>query len=182
MTDYFTDDFNFNCHWNWCWWKLDCSNDWLTGLLMITERLSNKQPVFCVKRFNLSMADWTHSGQHYCYMIIYAFFFPVVGTWRSYYVPVWLNHHHSCLPGHLPSRLLQLPLPWFSQQVNRWSNLAVSLRMASRTFTKAFHDHFVFCPGRLTSFYETAVPDLEKAVRKRNFDDKGWVPAAFITF
>ncbi|XP_059192967.1 activating signal cointegrator 1 complex subunit 2 [Centropristis striata] len=27
--------------------------------------------------------------------------------------------------------------------------------------------------SRLTSFYETAVPDLEKAVRKRNFDDKG---------
>lgn len=26
--------------------------------------------------------------------------------------------------------------------------------------------------SRLTSFYETAVPDLEKAVRKRNFDDK----------
>uniref|UniRef100_A0A3Q0RID4 Activating signal cointegrator 1 complex subunit 2 n=1 Tax=Amphilophus citrinellus TaxID=61819 RepID=A0A3Q0RID4_AMPCI len=25
----------------------------------------------------------------------------------------------------------------------------------------------------LTSFYETAVPDLEKAIRKRNFDDKG---------
>uniref|UniRef100_A0A8C2ZMJ8 Activating signal cointegrator 1 complex subunit 2 n=1 Tax=Cyclopterus lumpus TaxID=8103 RepID=A0A8C2ZMJ8_CYCLU len=28
--------------------------------------------------------------------------------------------------------------------------------------------------ARLTSFYETAVPDLEKAVRKRNFDDKGF--------
>lgn len=27
--------------------------------------------------------------------------------------------------------------------------------------------------SRLTSFYETTVPDLEKAVRKRNFDDKG---------
>ncbi|AWP07646.1 putative activating signal cointegrator 1 complex subunit 2 [Scophthalmus maximus] len=27
--------------------------------------------------------------------------------------------------------------------------------------------------GRLTWFYETAVPDLEKAVRRRNFDDKG---------
>lgn len=37
---------------------------------------------------------------------------------------------------------------------------------------KAFTDHFVSCCGRLSSFYETAVPDLEKAVRKRNFDDK----------
>ncbi|XP_024908800.1 activating signal cointegrator 1 complex subunit 2 isoform X2 [Cynoglossus semilaevis] len=27
--------------------------------------------------------------------------------------------------------------------------------------------------GRLTLFYEAAVPDLERAVRKRNFDDKG---------
>ncbi|XP_058492401.1 activating signal cointegrator 1 complex subunit 2 [Solea solea] len=34
-----------------------------------------------------------------------------------------------------------------------------------------FHSHGFL--GRLTSFYETAVPDLEKAVRKRNFGDKG---------
>nr|XP_020450701.1 activating signal cointegrator 1 complex subunit 2 isoform X1 [Monopterus albus]XP_020450702.1 activating signal cointegrator 1 complex subunit 2 isoform X1 [Monopterus albus]XP_020450703.1 activating signal cointegrator 1 complex subunit 2 isoform X1 [Monopterus albus] len=35
----------------------------------------------------------------------------------------------------------------------------------------SFHSHdFV---NRLASFYEAAVPDLEKAVRKRNFDDKG---------
>ncbi|XP_018544003.1 activating signal cointegrator 1 complex subunit 2 [Lates calcarifer] len=33
-----------------------------------------------------------------------------------------------------------------------------------------FHSHGFL--SRLTSFYETAVPDLEKAVRKRNFDDK----------
>uniref|UniRef100_A0A7N8WMC4 Activating signal cointegrator 1 complex subunit 2 n=1 Tax=Mastacembelus armatus TaxID=205130 RepID=A0A7N8WMC4_9TELE len=34
----------------------------------------------------------------------------------------------------------------------------------------SFHSHgFV---SRLASFYEAAVPDLEKAVRKRNFDDK----------
>lgn len=37
---------------------------------------------------------------------------------------------------------------------------------------KAFDDLFIFHSGRLSSFYETAVPDLEKAVRKRNFDDK----------
>lgn len=37
---------------------------------------------------------------------------------------------------------------------------------------KAFDDLFIFRSGRLSSFYETAVPDLEKAVRKRNFDDK----------
>ncbi|XP_032373075.1 activating signal cointegrator 1 complex subunit 2 isoform X2 [Etheostoma spectabile] len=35
----------------------------------------------------------------------------------------------------------------------------------------SFHSHGFL--SRLTSFYETAVPDLEKAVRKRNFDDKG---------
>uniref|UniRef100_A0A3Q3FUA5 Activating signal cointegrator 1 complex subunit 2 n=1 Tax=Labrus bergylta TaxID=56723 RepID=A0A3Q3FUA5_9LABR len=35
----------------------------------------------------------------------------------------------------------------------------------------SFHAH-IFSTCRLTSFYETAVPDLEKAVRKRNFDDK----------
>ncbi|XP_056131529.1 activating signal cointegrator 1 complex subunit 2 [Lampris incognitus] len=34
-----------------------------------------------------------------------------------------------------------------------------------------FQTHGFLC--RLASFYETAVPDLEKAVRKRNFDDKG---------
>ncbi|KAM9392808.1 activating signal cointegrator 1 complex subunit 2 [Pholidichthys leucotaenia] len=34
----------------------------------------------------------------------------------------------------------------------------------------SFHSHGFL--SRLTSFYETAVPDLEKAVRKRNFDDK----------
>lgn len=34
----------------------------------------------------------------------------------------------------------------------------------------SFHSHGFL--GRLTSFYETAVADLEKAVRKRNFDDK----------
>ncbi|XP_041643228.1 activating signal cointegrator 1 complex subunit 2 [Cheilinus undulatus] len=34
----------------------------------------------------------------------------------------------------------------------------------------SFHSHSFL--SRLTSFYETAVPDLEKAVRKRNFDDK----------
>ncbi|XP_040898149.1 activating signal cointegrator 1 complex subunit 2 [Toxotes jaculatrix] len=34
-----------------------------------------------------------------------------------------------------------------------------------------FHSHGFL--SRLTSFYETTVPDLEKAVRKRNFDDKG---------
>ncbi|KAM7415629.1 hypothetical protein PAMA_017926 [Pampus argenteus] len=34
----------------------------------------------------------------------------------------------------------------------------------------SFHSHGFL--GRLTSFYETAVPDLEKALRKRNFDDK----------
>uniref|UniRef100_A0A665TX32 CUE domain-containing protein n=1 Tax=Echeneis naucrates TaxID=173247 RepID=A0A665TX32_ECHNA len=33
-----------------------------------------------------------------------------------------------------------------------------------------FHSHGFL--SRLTSFYETTVPDLEKAVRKRNFDDK----------
>ena len=26
--------------------------------------------------------------------------------------------------------------------------------------------------GRLASFYETVVPEMEKAVRKRNFDNK----------
>lgn len=35
----------------------------------------------------------------------------------------------------------------------------------------SFHSHSFL--DRLTSFYETAVPDLEKALRKRNFDDKG---------
>ncbi|XP_042369729.1 activating signal cointegrator 1 complex subunit 2-like [Plectropomus leopardus] len=35
----------------------------------------------------------------------------------------------------------------------------------------SFHSHCFL--SRLTSFYETAVPDLEKAVKKRNFDDKG---------
>ncbi|XP_029017383.1 activating signal cointegrator 1 complex subunit 2 isoform X2 [Betta splendens] len=36
----------------------------------------------------------------------------------------------------------------------------------------SFHSHgFV---SRLTSFYETAVPELETAVRKRNFDDKSF--------
>lgn len=35
----------------------------------------------------------------------------------------------------------------------------------------SFHSHGFL--SRLTSFYETAVPDLEKAVKKRNFDDKG---------
>lgn len=45
--------------------------------------------------------------------------------------------------------------------------------------SKAFDDLFVFCSGRSSSFYETAVPDLEKAVRKRNFDNKRWGPAAF---
>ncbi|XP_037633277.1 activating signal cointegrator 1 complex subunit 2 [Sebastes umbrosus] len=35
----------------------------------------------------------------------------------------------------------------------------------------SFHSHGFL--SRLTSFYETTVPDLEKAVRKRNFDDKG---------
>uniref|UniRef100_A0A8C9Z0I6 Activating signal cointegrator 1 complex subunit 2 n=1 Tax=Sander lucioperca TaxID=283035 RepID=A0A8C9Z0I6_SANLU len=35
----------------------------------------------------------------------------------------------------------------------------------------SFHSHGFL--SRLTSFYEAAVPDLEKAVRKRNFDDKG---------
>lgn len=34
----------------------------------------------------------------------------------------------------------------------------------------SFHSHGFL--GRLTSFYETAVPDLEKALKKRNFDDK----------
>ncbi|KAM6930743.1 activating signal cointegrator 1 complex subunit 2 [Xenentodon cancila] len=34
----------------------------------------------------------------------------------------------------------------------------------------SFHSHGFL--GRLTSFYETAVPDLEKAVRKRNLEDK----------
>uniref|UniRef100_A0A3B4V320 Activating signal cointegrator 1 complex subunit 2 n=1 Tax=Seriola dumerili TaxID=41447 RepID=A0A3B4V320_SERDU len=34
-----------------------------------------------------------------------------------------------------------------------------------------FHSHGFL--SRLTSFYETTVPDLEKALRKRNFDDKG---------
>ncbi|KAI3372534.1 hypothetical protein L3Q82_023005 [Scortum barcoo] len=34
----------------------------------------------------------------------------------------------------------------------------------------SFHSHGFL--SRLTSFYETTVPDLEKAVRKRNFDDK----------
>uniref|UniRef100_A0A672ZNM3 Activating signal cointegrator 1 complex subunit 2 n=1 Tax=Sphaeramia orbicularis TaxID=375764 RepID=A0A672ZNM3_9TELE len=33
-----------------------------------------------------------------------------------------------------------------------------------------FHSHSFL--SRLTSFYETTVPDLEKAVKKRNFDDK----------
>uniref|UniRef100_UPI003AAFBC27 activating signal cointegrator 1 complex subunit 2 isoform X1 n=1 Tax=Centroberyx gerrardi TaxID=166262 RepID=UPI003AAFBC27 len=35
----------------------------------------------------------------------------------------------------------------------------------------SFHSHGFL--NRLASFYETAVPDIEKAVRKRNFDDKG---------
>ncbi|KAM4616668.1 activating signal cointegrator 1 complex subunit 2 [Polymixia lowei] len=35
----------------------------------------------------------------------------------------------------------------------------------------SFHSHGFL--NRLASFYETAVPDFEKAVRKRNFDDKG---------
>ncbi|XP_075960954.1 activating signal cointegrator 1 complex subunit 2 [Anarhichas minor] len=35
----------------------------------------------------------------------------------------------------------------------------------------SFHSHGFL--SRLTSFYESAVPDLENAVRKRNFDDKG---------
>ncbi|XP_062273434.1 activating signal cointegrator 1 complex subunit 2 [Scomber scombrus] len=35
----------------------------------------------------------------------------------------------------------------------------------------SFHSHSFL--DRLTSFYETAVPDLEKVLRKRNFDDKG---------
>ncbi|XP_068460552.1 activating signal cointegrator 1 complex subunit 2 [Clinocottus analis] len=39
------------------------------------------------------------------------------------------------------------------------------------TACSSFHSHGFL--SRLTSFYETAVPDLEKAVRKRNFDDKG---------
>ncbi|XP_035514403.1 activating signal cointegrator 1 complex subunit 2 [Morone saxatilis] len=52
----------------------------------------------------------------------------------------------------------------------------------STTTIHAFLDIFpAACSGfhsngflsRLTSFYETAVPDLEKALRKRNFDDKG---------
>ncbi|KAL6114878.1 ascc2 [Pungitius sinensis] len=34
----------------------------------------------------------------------------------------------------------------------------------------SFHSHGFL--GRLSSFYESAVPDLEKALRKRNFDDK----------
>ncbi|KAM3611152.1 uncharacterized protein V6R79_014332 [Siganus canaliculatus] len=34
----------------------------------------------------------------------------------------------------------------------------------------SFHSHGFL--SRLTMFYETAVPDLEKALRKRNFDDK----------
>lgn len=34
----------------------------------------------------------------------------------------------------------------------------------------SFHSHGFL--SRLTAFYETAVPDLEKAVKKRNFDDK----------
>lgn len=34
----------------------------------------------------------------------------------------------------------------------------------------SFHSHGFL--SRLTSFYETTVPDLEKALRKRNFDDK----------
>lgn len=34
----------------------------------------------------------------------------------------------------------------------------------------SFHSHGFL--GRLPSFYEAAVPDLEKAIRKRNFDDK----------
>lgn len=34
----------------------------------------------------------------------------------------------------------------------------------------SFHSHGFL--SRLTSFYETAVPDLEKAVKKRNFDDR----------
>ncbi|XP_061622920.1 activating signal cointegrator 1 complex subunit 2 [Phyllopteryx taeniolatus] len=33
-----------------------------------------------------------------------------------------------------------------------------------------FHSHSFLC--RLTSFYESVVPDLEKALKKRNFDDK----------
>ncbi|KAF7648172.1 hypothetical protein LDENG_00160980, partial [Lucifuga dentata] len=35
----------------------------------------------------------------------------------------------------------------------------------------SFHSHAFL--SRLSSFYETAVPELEKAARKRNFDDKG---------
>ncbi|XP_068613311.1 activating signal cointegrator 1 complex subunit 2-like [Brachionichthys hirsutus] len=38
------------------------------------------------------------------------------------------------------------------------------------TACSSFHDHSFL--SRLTSFYETAVPDLEKALRKRHFDDK----------
>ncbi|XP_028269383.1 activating signal cointegrator 1 complex subunit 2 [Parambassis ranga] len=34
----------------------------------------------------------------------------------------------------------------------------------------SFHSHGFL--NRLTTFYETAVPDLEKAIKKRNFDDK----------
>merc|ERR1719419_2145407 len=33
-----------------------------------------------------------------------------------------------------------------------------------------FHSHGFL--SRLASFYETAIPELEKALRKRNFDDK----------
>lgn len=135
----------------------------LTGLLM-TGRLSNNHD----KGYILIMAVWIQMGWQYCYKLIWVFF-PGVGTYRSYFVPLWLNHYHPCLPGHLPCCVLYLPLPWFPQQVNRWSKSDVLW------LTKAFRDHFVLCPGRLTSFYETTVPDLEKAVRKRNFDDKGLV-------
>lgn len=44
---------------------------------------------------------------------------------------------------------------------------------------RCFHDHIISCRGRLTSFYETAVPELEKAVKKRNFDDKRSAHSAF---
>jgi len=107
--------------------------------------------------------------------------FHILGTSRYHFVPVWLDHHHPCLPGHLPCSLLQLPVPRFPQQVGRWRTRLASSSLPAftvwRIALKLFYDHYVFSVCRLTSFYETAVPDLEKAVRKRNFDDKRWVSA-----
>lgn len=107
------------------------------------------------------------------------FFFNVTGFCWHPLVPLWFHDHHSCLHGHLSCCLHDFSLTWFPGKVDVvTTHISPSgFLFCKRKLSWMFMCWFDQSPDRLTLFYEAAVPDLERAVRKRNFDDKGWESA-----